>query len=238
MRSASVIALICYMALAGSMSGSTQPSDTLQAPSAFAAISDPSERSRAIFAEAAKVLTHPRCMNCHPATDRVLQGNDKHPHQPVATRDTPCVTCHTDRNVTLLERASYRSIPGHPRWMAAPIEMAWEGKSVGEICRQIKDPDRNGGRNLSLLHEHLAHDDLVAWGLAAGRRTRPRSRLAGVARRLDPGVDRHRSPVPVNRQSRRVRLPAIYFARTFAAHLAFGTIRIAISFISCLLSAR
>jgi hypothetical protein len=66
MRSASVIALICYMALAGSMSGSTQPSDTLQAPSAFAAISDPSERSRAIFAEAAKVLTHPRCMNCHP----------------------------------------------------------------------------------------------------------------------------------------------------------------------------
>jgi hypothetical protein len=25
-------------------------------------------------------------------------------------------------------------------------------------------PDRNGGRNLSLLHEHLAHDDLVAWG--------------------------------------------------------------------------
>jgi hypothetical protein len=24
--------------------------------------------------------------------------------------------------------------------MAAPIEMAWEGKSVSEICRQIKDP--------------------------------------------------------------------------------------------------
>jgi len=49
---------------------------------AFAAISDPAERSRAIFTEAAKVLTHPRCMNCHPATDRPLQGNDKHPHQP------------------------------------------------------------------------------------------------------------------------------------------------------------
>jgi hypothetical protein len=47
--------------------------------------------------------------------------------------------------------------------MTAPIEMAWEGKSIGEICRQIKDPNRNGGRDLSLLHEHLAHDDLVAW---------------------------------------------------------------------------
>ena len=69
-----------------SVSASAQLSNTLQPPPAFAAISDPAERSRAIFAEAAKVLTNPRCMNCHPATDRVLQGNDKHPHQPVATR--------------------------------------------------------------------------------------------------------------------------------------------------------
>jgi hypothetical protein len=168
MRSGSAIALLCCMMVAASVSGSAQPSNTLQPPSAFATISDPAERSRAIFAEMAKVLTHPRCMNCHPATNRPTQGNDKHPHQPVATRDTPCVTCHTDRNFTLHERASYRSIPGHPRWMAAPIEMAWEGKSVGEICRQIKDPDRNGGRNLSLLHEHLAHDDLVAWGWQPG----------------------------------------------------------------------
>jgi hypothetical protein len=168
MRSGSAIALLCYMAVAASVSGSAQPSNTLQPPSAFVAISDPAERSRAIFAEMAKVLTHPRCMNCHPATNRPTQGDDKHPHQPLATRDTPCVTCHTDRNFTLHEPASYRSIPGHPRWMAAPIEMAWEGKSVGEICRQIKDPDRNGGRNLSLLHEHLAHDDLVAWGWQPG----------------------------------------------------------------------
>src|SRR5215831_2063614 len=58
-----------------SVSASAQLSNTLQPPSAFAAISDPAARSRAIFVQAAKVLTHPRCMNCHPATDRVLQGN-------------------------------------------------------------------------------------------------------------------------------------------------------------------
>jgi hypothetical protein len=166
MRTGPAIALLFWVI--GSTWGLAQRSNTLQPPSAFAAISDPAERSRAIFGEAAKVLTHPRCMNCHPATDRVLQGNDNHPHQPVATRQTLCVTCHTDRNFTLQERASYRSIPGHPRWMTAPIEMAWEGKSIGEICRQIKDPDRNGGRNLSFLHEHLAHDDLVAWGWQPG----------------------------------------------------------------------
>jgi hypothetical protein len=46
--------------------------------------------------------------------------------------------------------------------------MAWEGKSVGDICRQLKDPDRNGGRTLALVHEHAAKDDLVAWGWEPG----------------------------------------------------------------------
>jgi hypothetical protein len=46
--------------------------------------------------------------------------------------------------------------------------MAWEGKSMGEICRQIKDPERNGGRSLELLYEHLAKDDLVAWAWRPG----------------------------------------------------------------------
>ncbi len=46
--------------------------------------------------------------------------------------------------------------------------MAWEGKSIGDICRQIRDPQRNGGRDLELLHEHLAKDDLVGWGWNPG----------------------------------------------------------------------
>jgi len=67
-----------------------------------------------------------------------------------------------------MERASYQSIPGHPRWDVAPIEMAWQGKSAGEICQQIKDPQRNGGRSLELLHDHLAKDDLIAWAWHPG----------------------------------------------------------------------
>ena len=164
------ICLLASAALLASASGLAQtPTPTaLQPPTAFATIADPAMRSRALFAEAAKVLTHPRCMNCHPATDRPLQGNDMHPHQPLATSATPCTTCHTERNFTLAERASYRSIPGHPRWHLAPLEMAWEGKSIGDICRQLKDPNRNGGRTLELVHEHAAHDDLVAWGWDPG----------------------------------------------------------------------
>jgi hypothetical protein len=141
----------------------------LRAPSAFSSIDHPAARSRALFGEAAKVFTSPRCINCHPAGDRPSQGNDRHPHVPLVTRNESFTTCHTDKNFTLMsDRASYQSIPGHPRWSVAPIEMAWQGKSIGEMCRQMRDPDRNGGRSLVLLHEHVAHDDLVGWGWKPG----------------------------------------------------------------------
>src|SRR4030081_1784500 len=84
----------------------------------------------------------------------------------------PCLACHTGRNVDLFPGtttvASYRSIPGHPRWQLATPEMAWEGKSIGEICRQLKDRSRNGGRDLAQIHEHVAKDDLVAYGWNPG----------------------------------------------------------------------
>jgi len=171
MRVASVFVVTLGIAMIGVSPASSQSrsSNELQDPSAFAGIGDQQARSRALFSEIAKVLTHPRCINCHPAGDRPTQANDEHPHLPPVWRGAgACQACHTERNYTLMERSSYQSIPGHARWDLAPIEMAWQGKSVGEICAQLKDPQRNGGRNLELLHEHLAHDDLVAWGWQPG----------------------------------------------------------------------
>jgi len=152
----------------------SQVPDHLRTPESFQDVGDMRERSRALFSEAAKVITSPRCMNCHPADDTPRQGDDRHAHTPPVTRGlggngvpgNTCQACHTQANYTLAEAtSSYQSIPGHPRWGLAPIEMAWQGKSVGQICAQMKDPARNGGRTLALLHNHLAHDDLVAWGL-------------------------------------------------------------------------
>jgi hypothetical protein len=153
----------------------------LRDPLSFTDITDQAARSRALFSEAAKVITSPRCMNCHPADDHPTQGNDMHAHLPAVTRGVDgggfagnrCQACHTNENYTLLEGASYKSIPGHPRWMVAPIEMAWQGKSVTAICQQLKDPARNGGRTLELVHEHLAQDDLVGWGWEAGAGREP-----------------------------------------------------------------
>jgi hypothetical protein len=165
---------------AGEMGGENavaQRQGELQSPTAFSSISDRAARSKALFSEAGKVIINPRCMNCHPAGDHPLQGDDHHIHQPAALRGEAnngvpglvCATCHSDRNFTLsVGEARYQSIPGHPRWALAPLEMAWEGKSLGEICGQIKDPIRNGGRSLALLHEHIAKDDLVAWAWRPG----------------------------------------------------------------------
>ena len=148
---------------------------TLKSPSYFASIADKTERSRAIFGEIGKVLTHPRCVNCHPAGDHPLQGDDQHEHMPPVLRgetghlETNCAGCHTDHDVTLHEAASYKSIPGSPNWSIAPLSMAWQNKSLGEICRQLKDVGRNGGRDLAALQEHIAKDDIVAYGWNPGK---------------------------------------------------------------------
>jgi hypothetical protein len=168
------------------LSQSAPVSETLKAPADFQSIANTSERSRAIFQEVAKVITHPRCMNCHPAGDHPLQGNDQHEHMPPIWRaetghfEVSCSGCHMEKNTTLHDTASYKSIPGHPRWGFAPMSMAWQNKSVGDICRQLKDVNFNGGRDLAALQEHIAKDDLVAWGWnpGAGRQPAPGSQEA------------------------------------------------------------
>jgi hypothetical protein len=151
------------------------PADSLATPESFAAISDPAERSRALFAEVGKVLTHPRCVNCHPAGDRPHQGELGRLHQPPVQRGTDgfglaamrCPICHQGANF------DPGRVPGHPEWHLAPREMAWEGKTLGEICAQIKDPKRNGGRSLEQLVHHIGTDTLVGWAWAPGFDRRP-----------------------------------------------------------------
>ena len=58
----------------------------LRAPETFSSITNTAERSRALFAEAGRVLQHPRCLNCHPVGERPTQGNDCHPHSPLVVR--------------------------------------------------------------------------------------------------------------------------------------------------------
>ena len=46
--------------------------------------------------------------------------------------------------------------------------MVLQGLALPEICAQLKDPTRNGGRTLAEIAEHAGRDPLVAWGWAPG----------------------------------------------------------------------
>src|SRR4051812_22681167 len=83
----------------------------------FRVIGDRAERSRALFAEAARVLLHPRCVNCHPDGDTPHQGMEGRRHDPPVVRGPEnagvvgmeCTTCHQDRNQDLTR------VPGAPK---------------------------------------------------------------------------------------------------------------------------
>ena len=156
--------------------------DDLRAPAAFSSIANQRARSVALFEEMGKVIQSPRCLNCHPRSDTPTQTDAMTVHQPMVTRGTTgqgapglaCRACHHEANF------DPAGVPGAPKWGLAPREMAWAGKSLGEICRQIKDPRRNGGKSGAELVEHFAHDPLVGWGWrpGSGRRPAPGSQTA------------------------------------------------------------
>lgn len=154
----------------------------LKPASEFSSIADKDARAQALFQEAGKVIQHPRCVNCHPAGDSPLQGMEMHVHRPPVVRGEGnigapgmmCGTCHGAENVPVVGQAeTLKSIPGDPAWHLAPLEMAWEGKTLAQICEQIKDPARNGGKTMDEIVEHMAHDHLVGWGWNPGEGREP-----------------------------------------------------------------
>jgi hypothetical protein len=170
----SIKTLMFVFVLAGT-TASFAVAEDLRAPDTFSSIGDPSERARALFTEAGRVLQHPRCLNCHPVGERPTQGEDRHPHSPLVVRSTDdkgavgmrCTTCHQNANY------EPSGVPGHPLWHVAPKSMAWQTKTLGQICAQIKDPKRNGGKTLAQIHEHMASDTLVGWAWTPGGNREP-----------------------------------------------------------------
>jgi hypothetical protein len=139
-------------------------------PDRFANITGTQARSIALFEEVGKVLQHPRCMNCHPAGERPRQTDLRRLHQPLVVRGKDgrgapglaCSTCHGWANF------DPSRVPGNPHGALAPASMAWEGRTLGEICAQLKDPQRNGGRDIAAILKHATSDSLVLWAWQPG----------------------------------------------------------------------
>ena len=121
---------------------SNPPPGSLASVESFSSIGDQEARSAAYFTELGKVLTSPRCLNCHPAGDRPRQGDMARLHQPPVERGADgfglpalrCPICH--------QAANFGGVPGNPIWHLAPHEMAWEGKTLSRFALRSRTPRR------------------------------------------------------------------------------------------------
>jgi hypothetical protein len=153
---------------------------------AVAAAVSPHTTARAVepnpFVDVARVLQSPRCLNCHPDGDRPLQRDDGRFHAQYVSRrfealGGKCSSCHMPFN---LDGAHLP--PGAPNWHLPPRSMAFQNRTVGELCRQLKDRSRNGGKTPEQLLHHVREDALVKWGWSpgAGRKVPPLSHASFV----------------------------------------------------------
>jgi len=132
------------------------------------------------------VVTHPRCANCHVDARAIpvwtLPGEPKSRAHGMnihggESRIGAGSTCH----MTSTQPNDPAPSPPHAgiAWELAPVEFIWVGKTGTEICAQMKDPKRNGGRDAVGLLEHLRHDASQSgfiprgWTPGAGRATPP-----------------------------------------------------------------
>ena len=128
--------------------------------------------ARAAFLESYKVFSSPRCVNCHPAGNRILQGEDSHPDELLTERGKNgrgfsalrCNACHQNFN-----SPGEHAPPGAEDWHLPPPEfpMPFQGKSIRQLCEQLKDRKQNGNRTLRQVGDHL-DTALVRWAWAPG----------------------------------------------------------------------
>ena len=138
-----------------------------------------SASSVSAFMKVYDVLMSPRCMNCHPAGDIPLQGDDSHLHtmSPKRGKDgkgiyaMKCSNCHQPTNVP-----GIGTPPGNPKWALPPadMKMVFEGRSPRQLALQLMDYKRNGHKDKAKLIEH-ARDTLVkaGWNMGEGRKAPP-----------------------------------------------------------------
>jgi len=137
------------------------------------------EDGLAAFERIYEVTSHPRCSNCHvgasntPMWSGPSYGKTR-PHgmnvnagdSRIGAETLLCSTCHVER--TGLNDIPHAAPQVAMTWQLAPVEAEWFGKSADQICAQLRDPERDGGRTALELAQHLDHDLILHWAWAPG----------------------------------------------------------------------
>ena len=171
--------LIAALAGLASWLAHAQSADTPDAEEPSAELANaPDPRGLEVWGRIFEVFSHPRCANCHVGEDNRplwsgshytiygagesvaeavfhgmnVRGGEQRNGMPLV----PCSTCHSTANSTQLHGP-----PGAPHWQLPPVSMQWAGRSSAQVCEQIKDPSRTGGRELDAIADHISHDALI-----------------------------------------------------------------------------
>jgi len=170
--------LLAVSAPLGACSHAGDAAEPKTAPAAALTAKDPV----ASFETVRAVLQDPRCQNCHPPGDAPLQGDEGRVHDQLVQRGPDgrglpgeqCSTCHGKAN--LPDSYGPRQPPGvSTEWHLPPPEMrmVFVGLPSRALCEQLKDPARNGHKDLAGLVQHVSTDPLVLWAWSPGFGRRP-----------------------------------------------------------------
>ena len=125
------------------------------------------------------VMSYPRCINCHTASDYPQQGDDRHRHLFNVVRGPDgegvaalqCATCHQSAN------SDSTGVPGAEDWHLAPLSMKWQDASdqilpSPALCKTVTENINGPG----LVEHHQT--ELVKWAWTPGVRYDGRARSA------------------------------------------------------------
>jgi hypothetical protein len=145
------------------------------------------EAGLAAWRQVYSVLIHPRCINCHTATNYPQQGDDRHRHlfnvvrgpEDKGVPGLTCATCHQGAN------AESTGVPGAHNWHLAPLSMRWQDLneqilSSAAVCKSVTDRSHNHDLDGPGLLKHHEEEPLVLWAFQPG------SRRDGTGRSLLP----------------------------------------------------
>ena len=174
-----IAAMVIILSLVAIVSSAFKIRDNVTGNVAKQEFNKDSVESVKAFMDVYKVLMSPRCMNCHPAGDVPLTGDNSQLHNMFPKRGKDgkgvyamkCSNCHQPTNIEGLNKP-----PGHPNWHLPPanMKMIFQGKTPNQLAKQLVNPKTNGNKTLAQLIAH-ADDGLVkaGWNPGEGRTVPP-----------------------------------------------------------------
>lgn len=198
-KTASVFIAVAIVALGNGSNGYSADSEITIALPAEGSISE--VQGLAAWSRIFEVTSHPRCANCHTGdSDRPMWSGPSYGKSRVhgmniragsSRMGAETVLCQTCHSTTEYPQDTPHAAPRvGMSWRLAPPEAHWFGQTSPKICKQLRDPALNGGRDASQIAEHLNHDLILhwAWSPGPGREAAPYNLQAHVDDILAWGV--------------------------------------------------